>query len=167
MGICDLREREPQRCLPASVTTGNHPSLSVTIDRPRSRFPRFVASSPDLSSGLMAGAERQRAPFVVVILASGYDSGPAVGPGGRGSTGPGLSFLVAGTASGWSGGLRERVDALPRGRDRLGPRPGGLDLQAAPPPAADQAGGGVQDAVAQRLGLGPGEVAVQGQELEP
>ena len=30
-----------------------------------------------------------------------------------------------------------------------------------------QAGGGVQDAVAQRLGLGFGEVAVQGEELEP
>ena len=40
--------------------------------------------SPDLSSGLMAGAERQLAPFVDAILASECDNGPAVGPGGRG-----------------------------------------------------------------------------------
>ena len=46
----------------------------------------------------MAGAERQRAPSVAVILASGYDSGPAVEPGGRGFHRPrGLYFLVAGT----------------------------------------------------------------------
>src|SRR6266568_1893003 len=41
-------------------------------------------SSPDLSSGLMAGAGRRLAPFVTAILASGYDSSPGVGPGGRG-----------------------------------------------------------------------------------
>ena len=40
--------------------------------------------NPDLSSGLMAGAEGRLAPFAVTILASGYDNGPAAGPGGRG-----------------------------------------------------------------------------------
>ena len=48
---------------------------------------------------------------------------------------------------GWSGGLRERVDALPRGGDRVGPWPAGLDFQAAAPPAAGQAGRGVQHPV--------------------
>jgi hypothetical protein len=67
----------------------------------------------------------------------------------------------------WSGCLRERFDALPRGRDRLGPRPGRLDFQAPFPPAADQAGRGVKHPVAQRPGLGSGQVTVQGQELEP
>ena len=76
---------------------------------------------------------------------------------------PGFSFLDRRDGSRWSGGLRERVDALPRGRDRLGPRPGRLDFQAPFPPAADQPGGGVQHPVAQRLGLGFGQVAVQGQ----
>src|SRR6266487_2617918 len=50
----------------------------------------LCGSSPDLSSGLMAGAEGRLALFVAAILASGYDNGPAAGPGGRGSTGPGV-----------------------------------------------------------------------------
>ncbi len=50
----------------------------------------FVSANPDLSSGLMAGAEGRLALFVAAILASGYDNGPAAGPGGRGSTGPGV-----------------------------------------------------------------------------
>ena len=40
----------------------------------------FAYPSPDLSSGLMAGAEGRLAPFAVTILASGYDNGPAGGP---------------------------------------------------------------------------------------
>jgi hypothetical protein len=57
--------------------------------------------------------------------------------------------------------LRKGVDALPGSGDRLGPWPGGLDFQAAPPAAAGQPGGGVQQPGAQRLGLGAGQVAVQ------
>ena len=57
-----------------------------------------AAVNPDVSSGLMAGAERQLVPFIAVILASGYDNGPAAGPGSRGSTGPGGSpSWIAGT----------------------------------------------------------------------
>src|SRR5450755_1245533 len=53
---------------------------------------------PDLSSGLMAGAEGRLAPFAGTILASGYDIGPAVGPGAGVSTGPGGSpSWIAGT----------------------------------------------------------------------
>src|SRR5271165_3640648 len=116
----------------------------------------------------MAGAERRLAPFVAAILASGYDNGPAAGPGSRGFHRPrGFSFLDRRDGSRWSGCLRERVDALPRGRDRFSPWPGRLDFQAPFPSAADQPAGGVQHAVAQRLGLGFGQVAVQGQELEP
>ena len=47
-------------------------------------------TSPDLSSGLMADAGSRRAAFLAWILAFGYDGGPAGGPGGRGSTGPGV-----------------------------------------------------------------------------
>ena len=43
--------------------------------------PDEIRSSPDLSSGLMAGAERRLAPFVPAILASGYDNSPADGAG--------------------------------------------------------------------------------------
>ena len=69
-------------------------------------IPRLV--NPDLSSGLMAGAERQRAPFVAVILASGYDSGPAVAPGGRGFHRPGV---VLPGSQGWFTLVRERAGA--------------------------------------------------------
>ena len=61
---------------------------------------------------------------------------------------PVFSFLLAGTGSCWSGCLRERADAPPRGGDRLGPRPGGLYFQAPSASAADQPGRGVQDPVA-------------------
>ena len=128
-------------------------------------LPKLLAAlaSPDLSSGLMAGAERRLAPFATTILAPGYDNGPAAGPGGRGFHKPrGFSFLDRKDDFYWSGGLRERVDPLPGGRDRLRPRPGRLDFQAAAAPAADQPGRGVQYPVAQRLGLGFGQVAVQG-----
>ena len=53
------------------------------------------------------------------------------------------------------------------GHDALGPGPTGLDLQAAPSSAAAQPGGGVQNAVAERLRLGAGQGAVQGKQPEP
>jgi hypothetical protein len=56
--------------------------------------------SPDLSSGLMAGAKPAGRVFGR-DLASGYDNGPAAGPGGRGSTGSWRagSWPTEGTAS--------------------------------------------------------------------
>ncbi len=47
------------------------------------------ATSPDLSSRLMAGAEGRLSPFAGTILASGYDNGPAdqTSPGNRRSPG--------------------------------------------------------------------------------
>ena len=72
--------------------------------------------------------------------------------GGRGFHRPrGFSFLDRSDGLRWLGGLRERVDPLPRGRDRFSPWPGRLDFQAPFPPAADHAGGGVQHAVPHRL----------------
>jgi Protein of unknown function, DUF488 len=44
--------------------------------------------NPDLSPGLIAGAERCRTAFPARILPIRHDSGPAGEPGGRGSTGP-------------------------------------------------------------------------------
>src|SRR5690348_10786371 len=94
--------------------------------------------SPDLSPAFVAGAERQPRPFATAILASGYDGGPADGPGCRGFHGPrGVSFLDRRDGLRCSGGLRERVDALPGGRDGLGPWPGCLDFQAPLPAATD------------------------------
>jgi len=58
------------------VTVG--PGYALAIDA------ASFGVSPDLSSGLMAGAEGRLAPFAATILASGYDNGPAAGPGSRG-----------------------------------------------------------------------------------
>src|SRR5260370_28610473 len=159
---------DPDPCIAHSADSGKwsglllllsrHSASSVRRDLPLSRRSGhaefrmhltalatiFPGTSPDLSSGLMAGAERQLAPFVAAILASGCDNGPAAGPGGRGFHRPrGFSFLDRSDGLRWSGGLRERVDPLPRGRDRFSPRPGRLDFQASFPPAAHQAGRGV------------------------
>src|ERR1022692_5220535 len=84
-----------------------------------------------------------------------------------GSTGPWVLLPGSLGRLRWSGSLRERVDTLPRGGDRPGPRPGGLDFQAPFPSAVYQPGGGVQDPVAERSGLGFGEVAVEGEQFQP
>ena len=95
-------------------------------------------------------------------------------------TGARLSGRVAGGSTGprfppwssewlccWSGGLGQGADAVPGGDDRGCPGPGGGDLEVAPAAAAGQAAGGVQDAVAQGLGFGFGEVAVEGEQPQP
>ena len=128
---------------------------------------RAECPSPDLSSGLMAGAEGRLAPFAVTILASDMAMARLAGRSPGAPQARGFSFLGRRDGLRWSGCLRERFDALPRGRDRISPRPGRLDFQAPFPAAADQAGRGVKHPVAQRLGLGFGQVAVQGQELRP
>ena len=76
----------------------------------------------------------------------------------------GVPFLLAGMGFGWSGGMRYRVDALPGGDDVLGPGPVHGDLEGSASSAADEAGGGVQEAVAQCLRLCAGKVAAQGDE---
>jgi hypothetical protein len=85
----------------------------------------------------------------------------------RGSTGPG--WVSAGRRDGFAQVSRGREDGdpLPGLGDRLGPWPVRGDLPASAASAADQAGGGVQDAVAQRLRLGCGKITVQGDQLEP
>src|ERR1700722_12334304 len=115
----------------------------------------------------MAAAGGRLAGFWSRILGPGCDGGPAVGPGGRGSTGPGGPFFLAGTGFSWSDWVRYRLDALPGGDDLVGPGPGGGDLEGPAASAADEAGGGVQEAVAQRLRLCFRQVALQGQQLQP
>jgi hypothetical protein len=83
-----------------------------------------------------------------------------------GSTGP--RFV----SDRWDGlvlvrGLGEDADPVPGGHDHRCPGPGGGDFEAEPAATARQAGGGVQDAVAQRFRLGAGEVAVQGEQPQP
>src|SRR5215831_309968 len=101
------------------------------------------------------------------MLGPGYDGGPAGGPGAGGSTGPGVSFLDRWDGSCWSGWVRQDGDPVPGGHDRWRPRPGCGDLQVASPAAAGQPGGGVQDPVAQGLGLGFGEGAVDSEQPKP
>src|SRR5436190_5175155 len=67
----------------------------------------------------------------------------------------------------WSGGLGQGADPVPGGHDHRCPGPGGGDFEVLPTAAAGQAGGGVQDAVAQFFGLGAGEVAVEGEQPQP
>src|SRR6516164_7360409 len=81
--------------------------------------------------------------------------------------GPGVPFFLAGTGFSWSDGVRYRLDALPCGGDLVGPGPGRGDLEGPAASAADQAGGCVQEAVAQRLRLCFRQVAVEGQQLQP
>jgi hypothetical protein len=120
-------------------------------------------SSPDLSSGLKAGARSVAGCVLGLDLVSGYDSGPADGPGDRGSTVLDSPSLLVGTGSCWSRCLRKRADPLPGGGNRLGPGPGCGDFQPSPPPAAHEPGGCVRHAVAQRFRFCFREVAVQGQ----
>jgi hypothetical protein len=61
-----------------------------TSDVPTQPGWNWRSPSPDLSSGLMAGAEGRLAPFVAAILASGYDNGPAAGPGAGVPQAPGV-----------------------------------------------------------------------------
>src|SRR6266516_873472 len=61
---------------------------------------------------------------------------------------PKCPFLPGGTGSGWSGGVRDGLDAVPCGGDRLGPGPTDGDFQGSAAPAVHEAGSGVQDAVA-------------------
>jgi hypothetical protein len=83
------------------------------------------------------------------------------GPGGQGfQWAREFPSLLGGTGLCCSGGVRDDLDALPGGDDFLCPGPGGGDFQGSAAPAADEPGGGVQDVIAQRLRLCPGEVAV-------
>jgi len=84
-----------------------------------------------------------------------------------GSTGPWASFLAHRPFPCWSGWVRDGLDVLPGGGDLFCPGPGGGDFEASAACAADEAGGGVQDAIAQRLRFRSCEVAVQGQDLQP
>ena len=74
---------------------------------------------------------------------------------------------IAGMVWCWSGRLRRGSDPVPGVHDRGRPGPGGGDFEVSAAPAAGQPGCGVQDPVAQGLGLGFGEVAVEGQVTEP
>ena len=63
--------------------------------------------------------------------------------------------------------MRQRADADPCGDDVGGPGPGSRDFELAAAGASGEAGGGVQDAVAQCLGLGACQGAVEGEQSQP
>ena len=86
-------------------------------------------------------------------------------PGG--STGPlFVSFHGRRVRACWSGCLGQGGDPVPGDGDVSGPGPGDRDSQLAAA-TADNPGGGVQDAVTKGLGLGFGQVAVEGQVPQP
>ena len=96
--------------------THEHPPARV-----RCQGQRELAPSPDFSRGLMAAASGRLAGFWSGISGPGCDGGPAVGPGGRGSTSPGVPFLLAGTGFNWSNRVRHGLDELPGSGDLVGP----------------------------------------------
>jgi hypothetical protein len=81
--------------------------------------------------------------------------GPGCRAGWPGFHWPGFPCQLVGMGFGWSGGVRDHVDALPGGDDLAGPGSSGGDLEGSAASAAEEAGGGVQEAVAQRLRLCP------------
>jgi hypothetical protein len=90
----------------------------------------------------------------------GSGVGEGGGSAGRGRWWVGCHGALAGQV-GECSGLGERVEQL------FGPGPGALQPQPLPAGVAGDARGDVQDPVAQGLGLGDGEVAVQGEPLGP
>ena len=86
---------------------------------------------------------------------------PAVVSGGAGSTGRWVLRVGRTVGSGWSGqGQRGSYG----GGQFVGPGPGFGDADGASALAADDAGGGVQEPVAQGLGFGFGEVTVEAEQ---
>src|SRR5258707_1712695 len=115
-------------------------------------------ASPDHSRGGGSTVCGWRGGQLAVLRVPEYAGCPAGGPGAGGSTGPWVvSFPGRRDRACWSGCLGQGGDLLPGGGDVAGPGPGGGDPQLAAASAADEPGGGMQDAVAQwlRLGLCP------------
>lgn len=103
--------------------------------------------------------------FVVLILVVARDNGPAVGLGGPGFRSPGRAWSVGRARAYWSGSLGEEHDAGQGGGDIGCTGPADLCFQLPPADAVGDPGGGVQDAVAQRLRLSPSQAAIQRQQL--
>jgi hypothetical protein len=78
----------------------------------------------------------------------------------------GVPFLLGGIGFGWSGRVRHRVDALPGGGNLVCPGQAPAILGVLQRPPRTRRGGGVQEAGAQRLRLGSGQVTVQCGQLE-
>ena len=92
--------------------------------------------------------------------------GPAVAPGGRGSTSPRVSFLVAGLVSGWSAG-GEGLQPGDRGSYLPGPGPAGGEAEPQAAAAADETPGAGEDPQPQPFRFPPAGRAVQGEHRHP
>ena len=116
----------------------------------------------------------------VILLGRVVPGCPAVAPGGRGSTAPGVSpFFVAVAGSGWSAGW-EGLQAGDRGGELAGPGPSFGEPEPQAAAAAHEASCDGEQAQAQPFGfpaaggpgqgehLGPGQqLAGQGDDLAP
>jgi hypothetical protein len=94
----------------------------------------------------------------------GVGGGSRAGFAGRGA--PEVRLVVV-RCAGWSGRRRERFEARERCGEFAGPAPRGLDAQRGGAGVEGQAGGDVQQSVAQAFGLGFGELTGQQQALGP
>lgn len=84
-----------------------------------------------------------------------------------GGPGPWVGFLVAGTGSCWSAGVRELLEAGDRGGELTGPVPRRVQPQCQPAPAAGDAPGNGEQVQPESSVLGGPVLAVQGQQLQP
>jgi hypothetical protein len=91
---------------------------------------------------------------------------PAVAPGGRGSTGPGVLLPGRGGCSGWSAG-REGLQAGGCDGDVPGPGPASGEAEPQAPAAAREAAGDGEDAQAEAFGFPAAGLAGQGEHLGP
>jgi hypothetical protein len=70
----------------------------------------------------------------------------------------------AGGRGQWSGAQAEELHAVERGREVGGPGPVGGETKPGAAAGAGDLAGGMEEAVAEPFGFGPGEVAVKGDE---
>jgi hypothetical protein len=101
--IASLTDAEITELLPFITDVATRDAL-VKVLWTRAAQGTKADPNPDFSRGLMAAAGGRLAGFWSRILGPGCGGGPAVGPGGRGSTAPGfLSFSLGRVAAGQSG----------------------------------------------------------------
>jgi hypothetical protein len=91
---------------------------------------------------------------------------PAVAPGGRGSTSPGVLLPGRSGCSGWSAG-REGLQAGGRDGDLRGPGPAFGEAEPQAPAAPYEAAGDGEHAQAQAFGLPAAGGAGEGEQLRP
>jgi hypothetical protein len=151
---------------PGSLDAPPGTRRAAGLDAPRGSVePHLFGTYLDLSRGLMAAASAPGRPVLDLDFSPGYDGGPAVGPGGRGSTRPrdflpcSLERVLAGQVG--CGMAWMRCQAVTTGSAQ-GQFPAILRSLRRPPRTRRAAA-----CRTQRLRLRFRKVAVQGRQLQP